>query len=43
MAEGQIHGGIVHGIGNTLFEWMAYDDSPQPVTTTLADYLLPTV
>jgi carbon-monoxide dehydrogenase large subunit len=43
MAEGQIHGGVVHGIGNTLFEWMAYDDSAQPVTTTLADYLLPTV
>jgi CO/xanthine dehydrogenase Mo-binding subunit len=30
MAEGQIHGGVVHGIGNTLFEWMAYDDSAQP-------------
>jgi len=43
MAEGQIHGGVVHGIGNTLFKWMAYDDSPQPVTTTLANYLLPTV
>jgi carbon-monoxide dehydrogenase large subunit len=35
-------GGIAHGIGNALFEWMAYDDAAQPLTTTLADYLLPT-
>lgn len=42
MVEGQIHGGIVHGIGNAFFEWMGYDDEAQPVTTTFADYLLPT-
>ena len=42
MAEGQIHGGVVHGIGNALFERMAYDDQAQPLTGTLADYLLPT-
>jgi len=42
MVEGQIHGGVVHGIGNTLYEWMGYDDAGQPVTTTFADYLLPT-
>jgi carbon-monoxide dehydrogenase large subunit len=41
-AEGQIHGGVVHGIGNALFEWMGYDGDAQPVTITLADYLLPT-
>jgi carbon-monoxide dehydrogenase large subunit len=39
--EGQIHGGIAHGIGNAVFEWMGYDASGQPVTTTFADYLLP--
>ncbi len=38
---GQIQGGVVHGIGNALFEWMGYDDGAQPVTTTLAEYLLP--
>jgi aerobic carbon-monoxide dehydrogenase large subunit len=43
MAEGQIHGGVVHGIGNTLLEWMAYDEDAQPITTTLADYLLPSL
>ena len=41
MAEGQIHGGVVHGIGNALFEWMGYDSNAQPLTMTLADYLLP--
>jgi aerobic carbon-monoxide dehydrogenase large subunit len=41
-AEGQIHGGLVHGVGNALFEWMGYDDNAQPLTMTLADYLLPT-
>jgi carbon-monoxide dehydrogenase large subunit len=41
-AEGQIHGGLVHGIGNALFEWMGYDDDAQPITMTLAEYLLPT-
>ena len=42
MVDGQIHGGVAHGIGNALLEWMGYDDAGQPVTTTLADYLLPT-
>jgi carbon-monoxide dehydrogenase large subunit len=42
LAEGQVHGGVVHGIGNALFEWMGYDSSGQPLTTTFAEYLLPT-
>jgi aerobic carbon-monoxide dehydrogenase large subunit len=42
IVEGQVHGGIAHGIGNGLFEWMGYDAEGQPVTTTFADYLLPT-
>jgi carbon-monoxide dehydrogenase large subunit len=42
IVEGQIHGGIVHGIGNALFEYMRYDDNAQPLSTTFADYLLPT-
>jgi carbon-monoxide dehydrogenase large subunit len=41
IVEGQIVGGVAHGIGNALFEWMGYDDGAQPVTTTFADYLLP--
>ena len=42
IAEGQIVGAIAHGIGNALYEWMAYDENAQPMTTTLADYLLVT-
>ena len=42
IVDGQVHGGIAHGIGNALFEWMGYDETGQPVTTTFADYLLPT-
>lgn len=42
MVEGQIHGGIVHGIGNALYELMGYDDTGQPVTTTFQEYLLVT-
>jgi carbon-monoxide dehydrogenase large subunit len=40
IVEGQIVGGITHGIGNALFEFMAYDAEAQPLTTNLADYLL---
>jgi len=42
IVEGQVHGGIAHGIGNAVFERMGYDAAGQPVTTTFADYLLPT-
>jgi carbon-monoxide dehydrogenase large subunit len=42
LVDGQIRGGVVHGIGNALFERMIYDDSGQPVTTNYGEYLLPT-
>jgi carbon-monoxide dehydrogenase large subunit len=42
IVEGQLIGGVVHAIGNSLFEWMGYDDQAQPITTNFADYLLPT-
>jgi carbon-monoxide dehydrogenase large subunit len=41
IVDGQVQGGVAHGIGNALFEYMAYDDQGQPATTTFADYLLP--
>ena len=43
IVEGQIIGGVVSGIGNALFERMAYDENAQPVTTNLGEYLLPGV
>ena len=42
MVDGQVQGGVVHGIGNGLFEHMRFDDQGQPLTTNFADYLLPT-
>ena len=42
IVDGQVHGGVAHGLGNALFEWMRYDETCQPLTTNLAEYLLPT-
>ena len=42
IVEGQVVGGVVHGLGNALFEHMAYDAEGQPLSTTCAEYLLPT-
>jgi carbon-monoxide dehydrogenase large subunit len=42
LVDGQIQGGVAHGVGNALLELMRYDEHGQPLTTTLADYLLPT-
>ena len=40
IVAGQIVGGIAHGLGNALYERMSFDDNAQPVSTTLAEYLL---
>lgn len=42
LVDGQVQGGLVHGIGNALLERMVYDAEANPLTTTFADYLLPT-
>jgi carbon-monoxide dehydrogenase large subunit len=39
---GQIHGGVAQGIGNAFYEHLKFDDQGQLLTTTLADYLIPT-
>jgi carbon-monoxide dehydrogenase large subunit len=41
IVEGQVHGGVAHGIGNALLEEAVYDDDGQLLTTTYMDYLLP--
>jgi aerobic carbon-monoxide dehydrogenase large subunit len=41
IVDGQVQGGVAHGIGNALFEFMKYDADGQPLTTTFADYLMP--
>jgi len=42
IVDGQVQGGVAHGIGNALFEQMKYNQGAQPLTTTFQDYLLPT-
>ncbi|MEO8449814.1 MAG: molybdopterin cofactor-binding domain-containing protein [Gemmatimonadota bacterium] len=41
IVEGQIHGGIVQGIGEALYERAVYSDDGQLVTGTLMDYAIP--
>ena len=41
IVEGQVHGGLVHGIGQAVCERVAFDDSGQPLTGSLMDYALP--
>jgi len=41
IVDGQVQGGVAHGIGNALFEHMKYDAGAQPLTTSFADYLMP--
>ena len=41
--EGQVQGGVAQGIGAALYEEYRYDDYGQPLATTYADYLLPTI
>ncbi len=41
LVEGQIHGAVAQGIGEALFESLAYDGEGQLLTATLMDYALP--
>lgn len=42
IVDGQIDGGVVHGLSNALLERIVYDESGQPRTTTLMDVRIPT-
>jgi carbon-monoxide dehydrogenase large subunit len=42
LIDGQIHGGVVHAIGQALYEQVVYDENGQLVTGTFVDYALPT-
>ena len=41
IVEGQVHGGVVQGIGQALWEEAVYDDAGQLVTGSMLDYALP--
>ena len=38
IVDGQIDGGVAHGLGNALMERVQYWDSGQPMTTSFMDY-----
>lgn len=40
IVDGQIEGGVAHGLGNALSERVVYDRAGQPLTTTFMDYRL---
>ncbi len=42
LIDGQVHGGIVHAIGQALYERVSYDGDGQLQTGTFVDYALPT-
>ena len=42
MVEGQIAGGYAQGLGGALYEEFLYSEDGQPLSTTFADYLMPT-
>jgi aerobic carbon-monoxide dehydrogenase large subunit len=42
LIDGQIHGGVVYGIGQALYERVHYDAEGQLVTGTFVDYAIPT-
>jgi len=41
LAEGQLHGALAQGLGQTLYEAIAYDRDGQLLTGTLMDYAIP--
>jgi CO/xanthine dehydrogenase Mo-binding subunit len=42
LVRGQLVGGFAQGLGGALLEEFQYDDRGQPLSVTLADYLVPT-
>src|SRR4029453_13478351 len=41
IVEGQLHGGIVQGVAQALWEEAVYDDDPNLPNASLLDYLVP--
>jgi carbon-monoxide dehydrogenase large subunit len=41
LVDGQVHGGLASGISQALWEQMVYDEDGNPLTSTLAEYAMP--
>ncbi len=42
IVDGQLHGGVALGIGNSFYEKLVFDDNGQLLNASFADYLIPT-
>jgi CO/xanthine dehydrogenase Mo-binding subunit len=42
VVEGQVQGGVAHGIGNAFYEQLIFDDTGQLMNASFMDYLMPT-
>jgi carbon-monoxide dehydrogenase large subunit len=42
LIDGQVHGGVAHGVAQALYEQIVYDENGQLVTGSFVDYALPT-
>lgn len=43
IVDGQVHGGVVQGLANALYEELVYDESGTLLTTSFMDFLPPTI
>jgi aerobic carbon-monoxide dehydrogenase large subunit len=43
LVEGQIIGGVIQGLGGSVYEELIYDENGQLLTSTFMDYLLPSI
>ena len=41
IVDGQVHGGVVQGLGGALLEDLPYDENGVPLAASFMDYLLP--
>jgi carbon-monoxide dehydrogenase large subunit len=41
IVDGQVHGGVIQGLAQALFEEAVFDEDGQPKTSNLAEYLMP--
>jgi carbon-monoxide dehydrogenase large subunit len=41
LVDGQVHGGLASGIAQALWEQYLYDEDGNPITSTLAEYAIP--
>jgi carbon-monoxide dehydrogenase large subunit len=42
LAEGQVHGGVIQGLAQALYEYAVYDESGNLLSAGFNDYMIPT-